>query len=349
MSFEQTKKEILNKITNDVIDEALELIKSLLPQEGKAVETFERLSYDFTNQANNFNYTMFKAQLKVLVNNLAATTTPIAAKPAEKTDTSDKLYDELCSIDFETQTTHFRNIYRRKNVSAFLLYGENNEDTRWLYHQLMHLEGLTMSKPESIDYSSTVNSTFEQLQQQLFDRFDVTNKQVKTLRFKIESFLQTSPLVILIKYPARKITELNEFYKSFFDLFKLLYDQISEEKNPVIFLFIEDALTEYDAIDKTYFLWQHGFQREGEYSLAAINEQTPKIMDLAPICKLKPDEVEKWLAKKLSYQQLQKFYCDVKQELNIPDEGASPYYIIDQICNAIKTDPSQKTDQWLIH
>lgn len=352
MNFEQTKKEILDKISDDVLDEAFELIKPLLPAEGPVRETFQRLLFEFTNQSNNFNYTMFKVQLKTHVNNLPVITganpgNPV--KPAEKTDTSDKLYDELCSIDFETQTTHFRNIYKRKNVSAFILYGENNNDTRWLYHQLMHLEKLTQSKPVSIDYSSAANSSFEQLQQLLYDRFEVANKQIKSLRFKIESFLQTSPLVILVKYPARKIAELNEFYKSFFDLFKVLYDQISEEKNPVIFLFVEDSIADYTTLDKEYFLWQRDFNKEAEYSLAAIKEQTPKIMDLSPIRKLTPDEVQEWLGKKLSYPQLENIYCDVKNCLQITDEGVNPYYIIDKIHNAIKTDSSQNTDQWLIH
>src|SRR5688572_5113788 len=122
-----TKNEIYELINQDKLFNAFEELKIFF---GNGNVTFNALRNKYITPPDNFDKVAFINQLKTFVSFEYA-----GRDKSRITDLSVDEYDLLCDFDFTRQTKNFKSIYQYKNISAFLLHGETDEDgsdLRWL-------------------------------------------------------------------------------------------------------------------------------------------------------------------------------------------------------------------------
>src|SRR5688572_8782419 len=103
------------------MDKAFKLIDPLLPKQGKNREIFNVLMLEYLDPPIGFTLSRFMARLNIIVTTIGQeiTSVPVPSpKPLPVDATDNKIYDLLCSINFDIQTTYFRNIHKSKAVSA---------------------------------------------------------------------------------------------------------------------------------------------------------------------------------------------------------------------------------------
>jgi len=354
---EEIKASILDTIIPEKLAEAMKMIEQLIPKDGTYRATYDTYSFELLNPPSNFNIVLFMIRLKHFVNTLQdqPEVIPIlrqAAPDFEEDDPIEDVYDRLCKLDFKKQTTYFKNIYSNKDVSAVLLHGDNPNELRWIYNQLLHEAKLFNSAPVPVDYESSAQNTFEHLLQALYDRFQIKNRELKVLRQQIELNLQTVPLVIIVRYPSKKLAELPAFYKSFYELFSYLANEVVvTPRNKVIFLFVDNKLPEYQTLDKNYFLWMEDVPAGVSYSDLAINQPRPRIVDLAAIEDLDEKMIREWIEENLNNKVVKEHLsCKAGEKcIDLMGKGKNPYTVISEIYNVLKIDPTKTPDQWLKH
>jgi hypothetical protein len=342
-----SKEEIFDLINKFELDKAFEELNKFFLRQNDSLNT---LINEFVSRPDNFNTAQFMTRLKIFINTNYHCQ-PSKNRPHPEID----FYDVLCELDFKIQTLNFQRIYKNKKIAAFLLHGESDEkgsDVNWLYHQLLYKEGLVNDKYITIDFGSKLGGSFERLLEEFFIRFEIdTNtgnrtRQIAQLRSKIESKLNIDHFVCIIKSPDNILNNEAELCKLFTDFLSFMDNQIVQENhnNSFILLFLEGKLADYKLKDNKYFFW-FSENQEDDYPLNVVKCPDVKIIDLAPIRKIKEMDITEWIKWSLLnpaiYNKVSGFDGKEKEILK---EGANPFQVIKRICSDLNI---KFEDRWI--
>jgi hypothetical protein len=318
---------------------------------------FKDLSDEYVSQSNNFSLPKFRSRLKVFV-----TTKFIETKSEKKNVKKEVEIDDLLhDLDFKPQSTHFKNSYDAKNVSAVLLHGENDQegnDLKWLCRQLLKTEGLMHSRRIHIDFTGPTWSNFENMLSELYEKLDSDEKDDEkkdkiepkhnVMRSRIEERLKEDNLVVLMKN-TKKVNDLGMFYKLFNDFFSYLYREWDGVffGNSLIFILIEDNTEGYrEYLDGKYFLWFEEDIRV-RYNLIIKKNNEAKIIDLAPVENVQAHLIEEWINDKLSHTEIENaLSCYIGKIQSLLEEKSNRYNVIQKICSKLKIDETE-INKWL--
>lgn len=337
------KEEILNLIEQDIDKAFKELDKVFLNKNASYMD----LSKEYYQQQNNFSLANFRSKLY----RFTSINYPEIESKSRNNCLDIDFYDLLCDIDFKPQSTYFKNIFHKKNVSAVLLHGENDEDgndLKWLYHQLLKTESLMVEPPIPIDFRGSANSCFEDVLKHLCNKFELPfNSELNKIRKKIEAYLETNNLVVIIKY-TKNISDLSAFYNLFNDFFSFLHKNVDSDDNSLIFLIVENDTEGYKGnLNDDYFLW---FEEENrmKYSKTVKDCRDVKIIDLAPVQNIEASEIEDWINRNLNYEEIYNaFSCYLGCAQCLLEEKSNRYHVIQKLYNVLKIDETKNPTQWL--
>jgi hypothetical protein len=331
------KEEILDLLRKGDFAELFEELENFFKRKD---DRLNALIDEYINRSGIFNMAEFMSRLRVFINrnyNLQLQSTQF-----NELD----YYDALCELDFKLQTHYFQRIYKHKKIAAFLLHGETDElgsDIRWLYNQLLYKEGLSKERPIVIDFSSKLGGSFGRLLEEFFIAFQVDTetgnptRHIARLRSQLENRLKVGHFVCIIKSPECLLGNKGELCKLFNDFLTFLDDHIVQEdpRYGLIFLFIEEKLVDYHCLEAQYFI---SFNEENKknYSSYAVNCRDLKIIDLAPISKIKESDITDWIEWSLLNRELyEKTRLIAGREKEILQEGNNPYQVIQKICKEL--------------
>jgi hypothetical protein len=329
-----SKKDIFSLIsTGDYVEAFAELNKYFL----KRNDSLNALEKELINQPMYFNPALFNTRLKLFINSEYPEDLPEPNKEKHHADD----YELLCEIDFKIQTENFQSIYQHKKIAAFLLHGETDEqgnDSKWLYNQILHKEGLVRDKSVIIDFSSPLGGSFERLLEEFYLKFEIeaVDKQIDKidlLRDEIEERLKADHLVCIIKSPGSILNEESELCKLFDNFLCFMNKHVvrRKHKHSFVILFVEDKLVDYKCKEDKYFFWFDA-ELQSEYSINAAECSDLKIIDLAPIERIKKEDIIKWIQLSLRLRP------DVSEKIinskakYILQAGNTPYKAIENIC-----------------
>ena len=333
------KAALLDSIDED-IDDALKLLNPFFltnPQ-------YRDLMQEYVTPPQGWSKNGFRSRLRVFVS--LNYKDPDETQPDADTD----FYSLFCKLDFKLQCRHFGTMHNSKRVRAFLLYGNQftqTEDIKWLYNQLVNECKLNNPRPIPIDFDSHSNNNYKALYSSLCGRFGVTQEDRPELRRKIEEALKEGSLAVLVKYPG-KCADIKGFYNQFHDLFNYLNGEVrTNNKNSLIFLFIENSLDRYEKQDNHFFWYDE--KNRFTHSWMADQCPDPRIVDLAPIENMTSDTVLQWLSTHMAIEEIRNnFPCLNGGVAPMLEQRQNPYYVISSLYKLIKGE-NLNPDQWLKH
>jgi hypothetical protein len=236
-----------------------------------------------------------------------------------------------------------------------LLHGENDadgNDLKWLYHQLLKSEDLLNEPPISIDFSGNANHSFEDLLNALCDKFTDGNKLNSSarkprqfIREKVEEHLKASDLVVLVKY-VKKVNDFEGFYNSFYSFLAYLHEEIDRD-NSILFLLIENDLSDYNILMGDRFLW-YDEQQKYLHTKKITDCNVAKIIDLAPVKNLEKEIIKKWISDNINHADVNGKLSDYLNDCDcFLDEGANRYHVIKKIYSVLHPENTKNLDQCL--
>jgi hypothetical protein len=342
-----SKEQIFDLINRDNLFEAFEELNKFFDGNN---DTLNALRNEFVDQPNNFSKAAYTSRLKMFISR-----NYLYQPPKNKAEPPRDFYDTLCDLNFKLQTLNFQSIYKNKQIAAFLLHGDHDDtgsDVTWLYNQLLHVENLENDRYITIDFRSKLGGSFERMLEEFFIRFeiDVTTgnrtKHIAQLRSKIENKLAIDHFVCVVKGPDNILGNEAELCKLVNDFLSFMDNNIVQEgnNNSLIFLFVENKPADYRYKDDKYFFWFKESE-EDTYPLHVVSCTDVKIIDLAPIRKVKESDITKWIARSLVTPAVyNKIRCFNGREKDILREGDNPFQVIQKICSDLNI---KIEDKWI--
>ncbi|MGB8193141.1 MAG: hypothetical protein WCF67_14530 [Chitinophagaceae bacterium] len=344
----KSKEEIYGLISKNQLYEALEELKLFF---GDGNDTLNNFINDFINPPDNHNHVRFIGRLKMFIGNFYKPAPVARIVPQAELD----FYDALCEFDFKLQTSNFHLIYRNRKIAAFLLHGDSDEhgnDVRWLYNQLLHVEGLLNDKHITIDCSSALGGSFERFIQELFIKFEIDTsvgnrqKQIAALRSELEDRLKEDHFVCIIKGPENILNNEQELHRLYTEFLSFMDVNIvrKQHSNSLIILFIENKLANYDLKEDKYFFWFNENEKDA-HPINAVKCEDVRIIDLAPIQAIEEADIIKWIGWSLTSPSVYKKVCCFNDDPKaVLKEGNKPYQVIKNICAQLNI---KMNDKWI--
>jgi len=270
----------------------------------------------------------------------------------------EKIYCALCDLDFKNQAYSFEYIYKKKTVSAFLIRGDDDsmiDDMKWCRNQL-----LKTSKLYSFDYIPIVytdkflNNDHTYLKENFKCKFNAEKLDNDDFRKNIEKRLETQSFVVIVENVG-VYCNVEDFYKAFFQFYEDVLCHIRiDEKNHLIFLFIDYTSNAYETVIENHFKWYKCDEMDIDKHYAEAAELAEsnqfKVIDLTPIESLNAVSILEWIDRNKSIDEIDKKFREYildKSKINkFLDEGKSPYKIINKILSEMKIKLTDKPE-WL--